>query len=142
MTGVGLQTITESDLDWVARTVWGEAEGEPLEGKIAVASVIYNRARNPRWWGKNIKDACLTAKQFSAWNDSSNRRNRMGEPDLNDPIFRECFTAAVIAIDHDPTDGADHYYAHKTLQDPPAWAEGRDGVVIGGHTFYKLRDDR
>ena len=126
-----------TDLDFVARTIMAEAEGEHYAGKVAVAAVIYNRARHPRWWGVTVKDACLTAKQFSAWNDENPRRNLIGEWTLEDPVFRECFRAAIEAYDHDPTNGADHYFAQDIVL--PHWAEGHEGVQIGNHTFMRLR---
>lgn len=114
-----------------------EAEGESYEGKVAVAAVIYNRARHPGWWGTTVKDVCLTSKQFSAWNDGNPRRNRIGEWDLESPIFRQCMMAAIDGYGRDPTDGADHYFAHGVVL--PSWAEGKHGQRIGNHTFLKGR---
>ena len=127
--------IDVTDFDFVARTVMAEAEGEEYEGKVAVAAVIYNRARQPGWWGVTVKDACLTSKQFSAWNDESARRNRIGEWTLESKLYRECFRAAVEGYDRDPTNGADHYYAHGVVH--PEWAEGFHVRVIGKHTFLR-----
>jgi len=127
--------IDVTDLDFVARTVMAEAEGEDYEGKVAVAAVIYNRARQPGWWGVSIKDACLTAKQFSAWNDDSSRRNKIGEWTLENRTFRESFMAAVDAYGRDPTGGADHYFAHDIVN--PSWAEGFHVRVIGNHSFLR-----
>ena len=127
--------ITLTDLDYVARTVMAEAEGESYEGKVAVAAVIYNRARTPRWWGVTIKDACLTSKQFSAWNDDNPRRNKIGEWELNHPVFRQCMRAAVEAIDNDPTHGSDHYFAHDVVS--PDWADDMPVFIIGRHSFIR-----
>lgn len=127
--------IDVTDLDLVARTVMAEAEGENYEGKVAVAAVIYNRARNPRWWGVTIKDACLTSQQFSAWNDKNPRRNKIGEWTLEHRVFRESFRAAIDAYGRDPTGGADHYFAHNTVL--PTWAHGFPQRIIGGHTFIR-----
>ena len=46
---VGSQTVpvSRTDLDWLARLVWAEAEGEPYQGQVAVAAVILNRVRHP-----------------------------------------------------------------------------------------------
>ncbi len=130
-----MKTLTVTDLDFVARTVMAEAEGELYEGKVAVAAVIYNRARNPGWWGTTAIGVCLQRLQFSAWNDDNPRRNIIGEWDLGSPVFRDCMRAAVKAIDYDPTDGADHYFAHDVVE--PTWAEGLPRLVIGNHTFVK-----
>lgn len=133
-----MKNIDVTDLDFVARTVMAEAEGETMEGKIAVAAVIYNRAAKPGWWGTSIKDVCLTALQFSAWNDSNPRRNKIGEWDLSMVTFRRCFRAAVIALDEDPTDGADHYFAHDAVL--PDWAKNKPVKKIGNHSFIRLKD--
>lgn len=36
-------TLTEADKDLIAKVIWGEARGEPLDGQQAVAEVILNR---------------------------------------------------------------------------------------------------
>lgn len=133
-----MNTLTVTDLDYVARTIMAEAEGESYAGKVAVAAVIYNRARSPRWWGTTVIDVCLTAKQFSCWNDNNARRNKIGEWDLDDQVFRACMRAALEGYGSDPTGGADSYYAHDTVS--PGWAEGLPATVIGNHTFVRVRD--
>jgi N-acetylmuramoyl-L-alanine amidase len=131
--------IDVTDLDFVARTVMGEAEGEEYEGKVAVAAIIYNRARTPSWWGTTVKDACITAYQFSSWNSNDPRRNKMGEWNLNtNRTFRDCFMAAVDAIDRDPTGGMDSFYAQHVVT--PNWLKDWMPVlVIGNHTFVKTK---
>lgn len=133
-----MRTLTLTDLDFIARTIMAEAEGEPYEGKVAVAAVIYNRVRDPGWWGTTVIDVCLTAKQFSAWNEASVRRNKIGEWDLDSPIFRECLKAAIDGRDNDPTDGCDSYFAHGIVT--PVWDRGMPGQIIGRHTFVRTRD--
>ena len=52
---------------WVfAKTIWAEARGEPLEGQIAVANVIINRARQGGWWGDEVAKVCRKPKHFFA----------------------------------------------------------------------------
>ena len=46
-------------------TIYCEAQGESLEGKTAVASVIYNRAGGDP---NKLVGVCLKNKQFSEWN--------------------------------------------------------------------------
>jgi spore germination cell wall hydrolase CwlJ-like protein len=127
--------LTLIDIYFVALTVMAEAEGESYRGKVGVAAVIYNRARNPRWWGVTIIDACLTSKQFSAWNDNNPRRNRIGEWNLNDKVFRECMRAAIEAYDSDPTGGADHYFVHDEVM--PEWAKDLPVKKIDRHSFIR-----
>ncbi|HSO43463.1 MAG TPA: cell wall hydrolase, partial [Rhodospirillales bacterium] len=60
----------------LAATIWGEARGESEEGKLAVASVIANRATRPGWWGRDIRSVCLATAQFSCWWDAQGPRVR------------------------------------------------------------------
>lgn len=63
-------TLTAGDIDILARTIYGEARGEPWEGKIAVAWVVRNRAERGGWWGDTIREVCLKPWQFSCWNET------------------------------------------------------------------------
>lgn len=47
-------TVTDKDRDILARTIWGEAMGEGLDGMIATAWTIRNRVFDGKaksWWG-------------------------------------------------------------------------------------------
>ena len=57
-----------SDTHTVALTLYAEARGEPIEGRIAVANVIRNRVRLQKArYGFSPKQVCLKAHQFSCW---------------------------------------------------------------------------
>lgn len=43
-------SFSDEDIDTLARTVWGEARGESLLGKEAVACVILNRHKSGKWF--------------------------------------------------------------------------------------------
>jgi hypothetical protein len=60
--------ITHDDVDTLARTIYGEARGENMLGKRAVAHVILNRVKANSWWGKTIAGVCRYKWQFSCWN--------------------------------------------------------------------------
>ncbi len=119
----------------LARTVYGEARGETLDGKIAVAWTVRNRVERPRWWGKTYNEVCLKPRQFSCWDDHN--RLEMMEADAADPVFADCLYAALGAITGhiaDPTDASTHYHASSIH---PGWARGHTSVAtIGGHIFY------
>lgn len=131
--------LTPEALDTAARTVWGEARGEPWDGKVAVAWVIRNRADNPGWWGRNVAEVCLQPFQFSCW--LHNDPNRVKCIQATEVDLRECRKAVEAVFDGtepDITNGADHYH-HKTIL--PRWATGEKPVaIIGDHKFYRLRD--
>ena len=126
----------------LARTIYGEARGESVRGKEAVAAVILNRVRRSRdrggyWWGNDITQVCLKPWQFSCWNDDDPNRPKVEAVSPRNRIFQSCLRIARRAVAGalvDPTDGATHY--HGAAANPP-WARGRaPGVEIGGHLFY------
>ncbi len=125
------------DVDILARTIWGEARGEPYDGKVAVANVVMNRVRDPRW-PDTVAEVCQQRLQFSAWNRSDPNRLRMLAVTPADPIFATCIRIAEKAVAGDLpdlTNGANHYEA---LETDPAWASRMFKVAdIGRHEFWR-----
>lgn len=146
---VSMAGVNRRAIYHMASTVYGEARGEPFMGKVGVAWVILNRAKNPRWWGEDIISVCLHKKQFSCWNKSDpnrnacfNRANYYHDEDyLRDPVFRECFLATLCVLHgiiSDPTFGSDHYHANG-IPKKPSWAKNEfKTVIIENQTFYNL----
>ena len=106
----------------------------------AVASVILNRAANPRWWGQDLRGVLLAPLQFSCWNPNDPQYERIRTVTAADAKFRECqdVTARAMASQIvDRTGGADHYYNPAAAN--PSWARGRTpSAVIGNHRFLRL----
>jgi spore germination cell wall hydrolase CwlJ-like protein len=127
-------------IDILARTIWAEARGEPKGGMEAVASVILNRARNPRWWGKDIVSVCLCPRQFSCWNKDDPNCPKLQAVDGSDPDFVRALAIADKAVNgklSDPTGNADSYADLRACH--PDWAATHPPVCqIGGHTFFRL----
>ena len=99
-----------SDIDFLARTIWGEARGETREGRIAVANVVMNRVADRRW-PNTVKAVVLQPFQFSAWNSNDPNRSQMLAVTADDPTFAESLEIAQAAVDgelEDVTNGADH----------------------------------
>ena len=129
--------MNAEDLDTLARTVFGEARGEPMQGKIAVAHVVMNRVRKQSWYGKTVKGVCTHPYQFSCWNSNDPNLSKLTAVTADDKSFRLCLYAAIAAMDGlvpDPTSGSTHYHS---LSVAPSWAEGKGPVcTIGSHKFY------
>jgi cell wall hydrolase len=120
-----------------ARTVWGEARGEPVQGQEAVAWVIVNRLRSGYRGAETLADVCLSRRQFSCWNPGDPNAGRIAAIDFGEPSFARIFAAACRVWSGDaadPTHGARHYHNHRVS---PAWARGHHPTaVIGNHLFY------
>lgn len=55
---------TEQDIILMAQLVHAEAEGEPNEGKVLVASVVMNRQKEGGYYGDTIKAVVFKKGQF------------------------------------------------------------------------------
>lgn len=134
--------------DTVARTIWGEARGEGVQGMQAVANVIANRvlSKRKREFGRGWVGVCKKSQQFSCWNDSLNNKknkNAMLSVTSDDLQFAQALTLANDAIDNvlqDITGGATFYH-HKNIT--PAWNMSllEQTAQIGNHIFYKYKGD-
>jgi N-acetylmuramoyl-L-alanine amidase len=146
-----------NDLDTLARTLYGEARGETIEGKVAVANVILNRTRiaarlkkergahnfSHLFGNGTVAGACQRKWQFSCWNDNDPNRDKILNVKATDVHFAECIVVAKAAIAGclvDNTKGSTHYHV-SSMGFPPSWrAKGEDdhepAVIIGKHSFY------
>lgn len=113
-----------SDGNYLACTLFGEARGEPIEGIIAVANVIKNRAYSSQ---KLYKDICLAPNQFSCWNSNDPNYPQItkllsdaeGGQIFTDPYTRQCFAVAKAVYENDFRDnvkGAKNYVTIKRYQ--------------------------
>ena len=136
-------------VDVLALTLWGESRGESLEGRIAVACVIRNRANAASWFGKGISGVCLKRWQFSCWlpqGGASNFKQLMAMANKTDAgrlknrEYRECYWIAkgiCAGAVRDQVKRANHYYVDGTRK--PKWAVGqKPALQLGTHLFFKL----
>lgn len=133
-------------IDTLARTMWGEARGEPdaQQGMSAVAHVVLNRVAHKTYWGHDIETVCRKPFQFSCWNARDVNLRKIVEVSAANPQFAlalqiaaRLFAMSDLARGNvDPTRGATHYHA-RTLQPPPRWARGQAPCArLGNHLFY------
>ncbi len=122
-------------------TVAMEAEGESYKGKLAVAYVIINRAKQRN---KFVSEVVLDPYDFSAWNTKGGRQLDLEK--INEFSWWDSEKAAHSAyygIEKDPTQGADHYLNVELTRKLrggtlPAWLlVMKRTAKIGLHTFYK-----
>jgi spore germination cell wall hydrolase CwlJ-like protein len=132
----------DGEVELLARTIYGEARGENVRGKEAVASVIVNRVkraveRGGYWWGDSLGQVCQKPWQFSCWNEGDPNLKKITSVSTENRAFQSCIRiarrAASGALD-DPTGGATHY--HNKSVNPP-WARTKAPTAeIGNHLFY------
>ncbi len=127
----------EAERECLARAIYFEARGEPVDGRAAVAEVILNRVDSAHW----PKSVCgvvgqgasrSTGCQFSYMCDGAADRVKEGT------AWSEAFALASVMLRGAPrrlTDGATHYHATSVS---PDWAAAMEQTVaIGEHLFYR-----
>lgn len=131
--------MTEYDLEIFAKTIFGEARGEPEQGQIAVACCILNRHKVKKWFsGRTIAETCLRPWQFSCWNKNDPNAQKLAK--LTYPSYSRYFPVIEKAKAKDITNGATHYYNPSVCKEP-AWAKGKTPCArIGQHLFFKEID--
>lgn len=116
--------LSQSDLRLMAHVVYGEARGEPYNGEVAIAAVILNRMRDPRF-PHSVSAIIYQPGAFTAVQDGQVNL----QPDTK-------AMGAVVKATHgwDPSHGAVYYFNPATATSP--WIWGRPEIVkIGKHIF-------
>lgn len=117
-------TISNSDLNLLAKCVYAEARGESYVGQVAVAAVILNRVRSSKF-PNTISGVIYQPYAFTCVNDGQ----------INLTPNQTAFNAAQDALNGwDPTYGAIYYYNPKTATS--SWIRSRaTTITIGKHVF-------
>ncbi|MGI6358723.1 MAG: spore cortex-lytic enzyme [Bacillota bacterium] len=119
--------VTSSgDLHLLAKIIYGEARGEPLEGQVAIAAVVLNRVRSPLF-PNTISGVIFEPRAFTAVADGQFYL----QPD------QTAYKAAQLALDGwDPTYGALYYFNPATATSPWIWSRPYI-MTIGRHRFCR-----
>lgn len=117
---------SSSNLNLLARLVYGEARGEPYTGQVAVAAVVLNRVKSSSF-PNTISGVIYQAGAFSVVNDGQ----------INLTPNTTAYNAARDALNGwDPSYGSIYYFNPNTATN--AWIWSRPHVVtIGNHRFCK-----
>ncbi len=117
---------SSSDLNLLARLVYGEARGEPYTGQVAVAAVVLNRVKSSSF-PNSVAGVIYQSGAFSVVNDGQ----------INLTPNSTARKAAQDAINGwDPTYGAIYYFNPNTATNKWIWSRPVT-VVIGNHRFCK-----
>jgi spore germination cell wall hydrolase CwlJ-like protein len=122
----------DEETNCLATAVYFEARGESLEGQLAVARVVMNRASS----GRYPSDWCGVVKQPAQF--SFVRRGEFPYVDTNTPAWERAEAIARLAVANVvPSVGTDVLWYHADYV-APSWGQ-RLSVVekIGAHIFYR-----
>lgn len=137
--GTGGPALDPRTLEVLAKTIYGEARSEPLEGQHAIGYVVLNRVATQSWYGHDVISVCLKNWQFSVWNRGTPSRRMLDGMSAADPRMQPQMQAARDVLTGTATNaigGATHYYADYIRA--PSWTEGATRVTkIGHHIFFK-----
>lgn len=117
---------SKAELDCLATAVWFESRGETLEGQLAVAQAVVNRAKSGRW-GNGICSVIKAPRQFN-FNAARVQRSTA--------TFTTALAVARIAATglwHDIASGAHSFHSVRLN---PRWRLARV-AKIGNHVFYR-----
>ena len=123
--------LTEAERKTIQYIVAGEAKGEPMEGKMAVAQCLKNAMIKESLSASDVR----TQYQYSGWDDELQNSN----PD--------CWAEVCEAVSRVFDDGEFvsenpilYFYAPKRVYS--RWHESLNhAVTIGGHKFFYLDED-
>ena len=118
--------ITNEELLLLSKLVAGEARGESYKGQVAVAAVVINRVKDPRF-PNTIKDVIYQKNAFSVVKDGS----------INMQPTESAYTAAQEALyGNDPTNKAIYFWNPDIAT--CNWIKTLNPYMrIGNHVFAK-----
>lgn len=124
-----IQYAKTADIECLARNVYHEARGEPLEGQIAVAQVTLNRVASGQFQSSICKTV-YAPKQFS-WTIGGNKRIKDAK------AWQDAVVVATAVLTQSVTlPDFKALYFH-TKQVKPRWAKTKRVLaVINNHIFY------
>ena len=121
--------LTQEDIYLMSQVVYAESKGEPFEGKVAVASVILNRAVDSNF-PNSVRDVIFQPYAFSCIVDGQ----------ISVEPSQECFDAVYEALSgNDPTDSALYFYNPEIAT--CNWMKGVEKFnshSIGQHLFFRI----
>ncbi len=121
------RSVSDQEIELLARAINGEARGEPYLGQVAVGAVVINRVISDKF-PDSIESVIMQDGQFCAVED--------GQINLRpSPTTRQAAQEAING--RDPTDRALYFYNPDTSNEQ-AWMARRDVIVrIGNHVFAR-----
>ena len=123
--------LAEADRKTIQYIVAGEAKGEPMEGKMAVAQCILNGMVKSNWSAERVR----IEYQYSGWDDELEKSNPKAWAEVVEAVSR-VFDDGELISDKPIL----YFYAPDITSS--SWHESLNhAVTIGGHKFFYLDED-
>ena len=123
--------LTEAERKTIQYIVAGEAKGEPMEGKMAVAQCILNGMIKSNWSAERVR----IEYKYSGWDDELEKSNPKAWAEVVEAVSR-VFDDGELISDKPIL----YFYAPKRVSS--SWHESLNhAVTIGGHRFFYLDED-
>ncbi len=120
----------DAELNCLAIGVYYESKGEPLEGQLAVAEVILNRAKSGRF-PASVCGVLTQRGQFSFV-----RGGRLPQPPASARAWKTALAVAQVARDDSWDSSVSNALFFHARYVSPGWRRARVGSV-GNHIFYR-----
>lgn len=123
--------LTEADRKTIQYIVAGEAKGEPMEGKMAVAQCILHGMVKSNWSAERVR----IEYQYSGWDDELENVNPEAWAEVVEAVSR-VFDDGELISDKPIL----YFYAPNVVSS--SWHESLNhAITIGGHRFFYLDED-
>ena len=123
--------LTETDRKTIQYIVAGEAKGEPMEGKMAVAQCILHGMVKSNWSAERVR----IEYQYSGWDDELENANPEAWAEVVEAVSR-VFDDGELISDKPIL----YFYAPNVVSS--SWHESLNhAVTIEGHKFFYLDED-
>lgn len=120
------------EIDFLARTIYGEARGENLETRLYIGWVIRNRVNGPASFGNTYEDVVTKPFQFSSWNEGDPNHDDVMHPSGSEWKVCQALAQAIYyaSEEHNPIPGVYHYFDLTLDENPPSWAKAGSIFII------------
>lgn len=133
------ECLKDRECFYLAKAVYFEARGEPIEGQIAVANVILKRVSSVYY--PNTVEEVVKYKRRGVCHFSYRCNSALSKGIRDIRSFEKSVDIASQALYigvPDLTGGADHFLNKRLLKRLPRWAKVYEHTVdIGNHSFYR-----
>jgi spore germination cell wall hydrolase CwlJ-like protein len=130
--------LSNEDINWVARTLYGEFSGyKPIYQETA-AWVIRNRLDSGKW-GDTYEEVVTARKQFSCFRKNDPNYKKVMDPNPKGKRWNRAVESATTVLNApesaNPIPGVMYYYSPRSMTPPgtvPDWAKGRTTIKVKG----------